>query len=400
MMKRSIVLSAMLFAGVSTAQAGGFQIPEMGIKAMGMGNAFTAIADDPTANWFNPAGLSFQEGAAVTLGAVAIAPKVDFTANSSNLVPTAAPASADKKIIAVPHTYLAINTDSDLSAGIGINSPFGLEMQWPTTAVFSGAAQYGRLQTVNVNGNVAFKLSDHFAVAAGVDFVDMYKVDFNGTALRQNFKGTGWGYNVAALYKSELFNAGVSYRSNVKIKSNGQSTHTATATTSNNSITVTMPDMLNVGVAFHPATQWTLSVDAEWVNWKKFDKLAFTYTPALAGGALPSLSVPENWKATWALRAGAEWAYSETMRARFGYTYDPTPIKDVDFTPLLPGNDRQAVHVGYGIDLSDKATIDLAYTFVWLTDRNQRQSTGTNAVRNGTYKTIIHLAAASLTYQF
>jgi long-chain fatty acid transport protein len=67
---------------------------------------------------------------------------------------------------------------------------------------------------------------------------------------------------------------------------------------------------------------------------------------------------------------------------------------------LLPCNDRQAVHLGYGVDLSDQATIDLAYTYLWLKDRNQTQSTGTNVVRNGTYKSSIHLAAASMTYHF
>jgi len=394
-MKRSFILFSILFAWLQAAQAGGFQIPEMGVKAMGMGNAFTAVADDPTANWFNPAGLGFQKGAVVTVGGLVVLPKVDFT----NPTHTAS-SSADKKAIFIPHAYVAINTDSDLTAGIGINAPFGLEMDWPTTAAFAGAAQYGKLQTINVNPNVAFKLSDSFAVAAGADYVNMYSVDFDGTALKQNFKGDGWGYNVAALYKTELFNVGVSYRSKVKLKSKGQSTHTASATTSNNSITVTMPDMLNIGVAFHPTDEWTVSVDADWVNWKKFDKLAFIYTPALAGGALPSLTAPENWKATWAFRVGAEWAYSDTMRARIGYTYDPTPIKDVDFTPLLPGNDRQAIHVGYGVDLSDQATLDLAYAYFWLTDRLQTQSTGTNVVRNGTYKSTIHLAAASLTYRF
>jgi len=398
-MKRVLLALAVCILGAQTAAAGGFQIPEMGVKAMGMGNAFTAIADDPTANWFNPAGLAFQEGTAATVGAVVIFPKVDFTANASNpLAP--ATASLDKKTIVVPHAYMTTKINSDLAAGIGINAPFGLEIGWPTTAVFAGAAQYGRLQAVNVNPNVAYKINENLSVAVGVDFVDMYKVDFNGTALKQNFKGTGWGFNVAALYKSDAFNAGVSYRSNIKIKSNGQSTHTATATTSSNAITVTMPDILNIGVAFHPAEQWTVSVEANWVNWKKFDQLAFTYTPALAGGALPSLTVPENWKATWAFRLGVEWAYSDTMRARFGYTNDPTPIKAVDYTPLIPGNDRQALHLGYGVDISDQATIDLAYTYVWLKQRQQTQSTGTNAVRNGTYKSTIHLAAASLTYHF
>jgi len=397
-MKKILFVFSAFFVWGQTAQAAGFQIPEMGVKAMGMAHAFTAVADDPTANWFNPAGLAFQQGAAVTLGGVAIMPKVDYSSNASNPLPPST-ASADKKTLVVPHAYIAINSGEDLTAGIGINAPFGLEMQWPTTAAFAGAAEYGRLNAINVNPNVAFKLSDNFSMAVGVDYVNMYKVDFNGTALKQNFKGDGWGYNVAALYKSELLNVGVSYRSSVKLKSKGTSTLTAAAATVNNNITVTMPDMLNIGVAIHPTQQWTLSADADWTNWKKFDKLAFTYSPALPviGAAL---TVQENWKAIWAFRAGAQWAYSDTMRARFGYTYDPTPIKNVDFTPLLPGNDRQAVHIGYGVDLTDQATLDIAYTYVWLKDRNQTQSTGTNVVRNGTYKSTIHLAAASLTYHF
>jgi long-chain fatty acid transport protein len=398
-MKRIMILVVMLFAWLQVVQAGGFQIPEMGVKAMGMGNAFTAVADDPSANWFNPAGLGFQKGAAVTVGGIVVLPDNEFTSNASNPSHPAT-SSADKKAIFIPHTYIAINTDSGLTAGIGINAPFGLEVKWPTTAVFAGAAQFGRLQAINVNPNVAFKFSNNFAMAVGVDYVNMYRVDFNGTALIQNFKGDGWGFNVAALYKSEAFNVGVSYRSSIKIKSDGQSTHTATATTSRNDITVTMPDQLNIGIAFHPMKQWTVSVDADWVNWKKFDQLAFTYSPALAGGALPSSTVAENWKATWAFRVGTEWAYSDSMRARFGFSYDPTPIDDVHFTPLIPGNDRYLFHLGYGMDISDNATLDLAYMYVWLKERQQTQSTGTNVVRNGTYKADVHLAAASLTYNF
>ncbi|MFC1542478.1 OmpP1/FadL family transporter [Pseudomonadota bacterium] len=399
-MRRFLLLVSAVILFSTQAYAGGFQIPEMGVKAMGVGHAFTAIADDPTANWFNPAGLAFQDGHAVTVGGVVVLPKVDFSSNTSNpFHPTTS--SVDKKVLFVPHTYVAGTSDElGISYGIGINAPFGLEMEWPTTAVFSGAAQYGRLQAVNINPNIAIKVSDELALALGIVYANMYKVDFNGTALPQNFKGDGWGFNAALLYKTEKFNIGVSYRSDVKIKAKGTSTHTATATTSANSITVTMPDMLSIGVAFHPTDRWTVSADADWVNWKKFKELAFTYTPALAGGALPSLTAPENWKATWAFRLGAEWAYSDTMRARIGYTYDPTPISDVEFTPLLPGNDRQALHLGYGVDLSDQATLDLAYIYVLVATRNQTVSTGTNIVRNGTYKSDVHLLGASLTYHF
>jgi len=392
----TLAVSGLMLAAGGNAVAGGFQIPEMGIKAMGMGNAVTAIADDPSANWYNPAGLAFQ-GSGITAGGIAVLPTVDFTENASNPSPGTTSSSINKKTIGVPHAYLNVASESDLSFGFGVNAPFGLEIAWPTTAVFSGFTQYARLQAVNVNGNVAYKINDAFAIAAGVDYVNMYKVDFNGTVLKQNFKGDGWGYNIAALYKTDVVNVGVSYRSSVKIKSNGNST--LGPVTVANTITVKMPDILSIGTAFHPTESLTLSVDADWVNWKKFDQLAFTYSSALPGVG-SSLTVKEKWKSTWAFRVGAEWAYTNTMRARFGYTYDPTPITSPDFTPLIPGNDRQAVHLGYGVDVSDAATIDLAYMYVWLSDRNQTQSTGTSIVRNGVYKSSIHLFGASMTYTF
>jgi long-chain fatty acid transport protein len=400
-MKRFLAASVLLCLGSMSAHAGGFQIPEMGIKAMGMGNAFTAVANDPSALWFNPAGIAFQQGTVLTVGGDVIFPKVDFTANASNpLAPASASMSRDASL--VPHAYLA-HTDDNLgiSYGIGINSPFGLEVKWPTTAPFAAGTQYGRLQAINVNPNIAYKFTPNLSLAVGVDYVDMYNVDFNGTALIQNFKGDGWGANIAAMYHTDAFNIGISYRTSVKIKAKGTSTTlppTYPYSTGANNITVTEPDMLNIGVAFHPQEDWTVSAEADWVDWKKFNQLAFTYSPALIIGS--SLTVPENWKATWAYRLGAEWRFAPTMRVRAGYTYDPTPINDPYFTPLIPGNDRQAVHLGYGIDVTKHATIDLAYVYVWMKDRNQTQSTGTNVVRNGIYKTTINLAGASLTYRF
>jgi len=102
-----------------------------------------------------------------------------------------------------------------------------------------------------------------------------------------------------------------------------------------------------------------------------------------------------------AIRAGAEWKYNPQMRVRFGYVFDPTPIKDVDFTPGIPGNDRHIFSVGYGYDFSPATTVDLAYAFVYFQKRNQTTSTGgTNVVRNGTYKSNAHIITASLTHSF
>ncbi|HQU13212.1 MAG TPA: outer membrane protein transport protein, partial [Thermodesulfobacteriota bacterium] len=61
------VLLVLLFTA-STSFAAGFRLPEAGAKAMGMGFAFTAQADDPSAIYFNPAGLTQLTGQNVMVG--------------------------------------------------------------------------------------------------------------------------------------------------------------------------------------------------------------------------------------------------------------------------------------------------------------------------------------------
>ncbi|HJX16451.1 MAG TPA: outer membrane protein transport protein, partial [Candidatus Deferrimicrobiaceae bacterium] len=60
-------LVVLLFAATS-AMAGGFRLPEAGAKAMSMGFAFTAQANDPSAIYFNPAGIVQLEGNNVKVG--------------------------------------------------------------------------------------------------------------------------------------------------------------------------------------------------------------------------------------------------------------------------------------------------------------------------------------------
>ena len=61
------VVVILMFAAAS-ANAGGFRLPEAGAKAMGMGFAFTAQANDPSAIYFNPAGITQLEGQNVMVG--------------------------------------------------------------------------------------------------------------------------------------------------------------------------------------------------------------------------------------------------------------------------------------------------------------------------------------------
>ncbi len=64
----SVPLAVLFFLMAAPALPSGFQINSQGARAMGMGLAFTAVANDPSAIFFNPAGLGWQKHFEVQAG--------------------------------------------------------------------------------------------------------------------------------------------------------------------------------------------------------------------------------------------------------------------------------------------------------------------------------------------
>ncbi|GAV19371.1 long-chain fatty acid transport protein [Mariprofundus micogutta] len=431
-MKKILVLFSALFVWGQTAQAGGFMVGEMATRSAGMGSAFTAVADDASAAWHNPAGVAFTTGKQLMVGGDVILTSNKHLSNSGVIT------NGKDGTFVVPHAYFTYwDENSSLGASLSINSPFGLETSWPDTVTFSNKNTFSRINMVMVNPSVIFKISDNFSIAAGLDYAYLNKVDLNNTVQLLSGKGDGWGGNASIFYKGEAFNFGVTYRSKIKVNIDGTATAVAGgplaafpfgATSTAATTAVTLPDQVNVGLAFMPNDQLTLSVDVDWVNWKTYKSIDIAYgsaayrgavgglTAAAGGGGLGAIfaaigaqsgstSLPQNWKATVAVRVGAEWAYNSQMRARVGYIYDPSPINDVDFSPAVPGNDRHIASIGYGYDVTPDATVDLGYAYVYIKARNQKLSPATpvgapNSVKNGIYKGDAHILMASLNYHF
>jgi len=431
------IFFALLVAGVSVGSvyAGAFQIPEQDAAAQSLANAVTAQALNPSTVWYNPAGMSLLPGTQVSGGVVGIfVGKQTFT-NAAGVT-----ANSKRLSAAAPQLYMTHSLDSvPVSFGLAVNAPFGLKTDWPITAPFATTVTLSKIEGININPNLAVRLGDHFSVAGGFSYYKLTNLDFNNSLQLLHADGDGWGGNAALMYHSDAFNVGVSYRSRIKVKLNGSATSTGAlnafaggtapllgltvAQNSAASSEVTLPDMLNAGISFSPAENWRLSVDVDWVNWKTFDKLDIAFaapgyqkllgsfgvaalggSPAQIIGA-PSVAVktiPENYKATTSVRVGAQWDYSSTMRARFGFAYDPSPVSDAStFSPGVPDNGRYLFAIGYGYDFSSQTTLDLAYMYVYFKNRTQTASTGTNAVRNGSYKiAAAHLVAASISHQF
>ena len=61
------------------AFAGGYEIYEHGARAIGMAGAYTAIAEGPSAVFYNPAGITGNAGLQIGLGTALIKPIGSFT---------------------------------------------------------------------------------------------------------------------------------------------------------------------------------------------------------------------------------------------------------------------------------------------------------------------------------
>ena len=80
-----------LIIGISAVQtfASGFQINENGARAMGMSGAFVGLANDPSAVYFNPAGITQLLGTHFSIGATFISPSTKFTGPANIGLPAA-----------------------------------------------------------------------------------------------------------------------------------------------------------------------------------------------------------------------------------------------------------------------------------------------------------------------
>lgn len=453
-MRKKLLFAAVIGSvwGVSSISYGaGFKVSEQGAKAMGMANAFSAQADDPTALYFNPAGIAYLPGIQVSLGAAGIVvPQTEFTGTTplTGNPPFGTGNSqvtehSKRDLFIAPTFYASYSLENlPISVGLGINSLYPLAKSWDDSSVFRNQVQNVAIKPINFQPTVAYRFDDlKLAVAAGVDIthaiVSLQKSAYLPFAdppadttpqgayelgsLGLDGTDTAYGWNLGVRWKplNEL-TFGVAYRSKITLNIKGDANFLATTptglgaiglpstatfpytrarATSTASTSITLPDTLDLAVAWQPVKKLTLEFDATRTGWSSFNQLLINFdSPQFA--AFNNKPDPRNWKDVWSYKFGGQYALTSMLDLRAGYSYDPTPVPDATVDPLLPDADRHSFAIGTGIH-NKFASLDLAYMWVHFVDRpvnNQDMNTLTGA--NGTFKSDAYLLAANMTVKF
>src|SRR5205823_873236 len=123
-----------------------FRVLGQGNSGTAQGDAFAAQADDPSAIFYNPAGMTQLKRVQLTSGVLFIGGFYHYEAPSGEKFK----GDLDGSVAIPPPVtfYLTAKLDSlseklgiklldDLTLGIGIHSPFGLVINWPNNVPFS-----------------------------------------------------------------------------------------------------------------------------------------------------------------------------------------------------------------------------------------------------------------------
>jgi long-chain fatty acid transport protein len=430
------VLLVLLFTA-STSFAAGFRLPEAGAKAMGMGFAFTAQADDPSAIYFNPAGLTQLKGQNVMVGVTYVRENGgEFTGTTpvDNNVPLTSGGFTNQKSetqkslnFFIPNAYYTRTTDSgNVAYGVGIFAPFGLGQEYENrnTSIFRNQITKIDLQTIVVNPTIAFKVGEFLSVGAGIDYMygkaKLAKTPWSpllppsvGNLYNLDLKADGdaWGYNFGLLLKpTGNFRIGANYRSPFTLKmKDGDVTIANTSaaylsgalgpTPSNTkgSATLSLPATFALGVSY-TLDKLTVNADADWTFWHSYASLPITIENSVP--TLFSTNAQKNWKDVCALRLGAEYRVTDPLALRAGFVYDPSPAPASTMGPELPDADRLNYMVGAGYKVGN-VTIDGALMYIDKKDRTvNNQSVAAMTGFNGTWTGNAWLAGLDVGYHF
>jgi long-chain fatty acid transport protein len=127
-----LLFVANLFILAGLTFANGFDIYEQSARAVGMAGALTAQADDPSAIFFNPAGITQLDGTQVSLGACMIMPTMQFQSNGNAVMGSYSGETSKIKdhTWVIPNAYVTHKINDIVSVGIGSFSHFGLGVEW------------------------------------------------------------------------------------------------------------------------------------------------------------------------------------------------------------------------------------------------------------------------------
>lgn len=395
----SLAVAAGLISASHTATAAGFQLAEY--SATGLGRAYAgeaAMADNASAQWRNPAMLTYLDGTQLSLGAIYVNPNVDVdgTVDGSQSANPSLPTShaaksdfADDAII--PNVYISHKYSDQVAVGFALGTNYGMETNLGNDFAAAHFGDQASVTTMEANLNAAYQVNQALSLGGGVRYV-MGEGSFGAKAPANNIysftQGTdlkymqgednAWGWQVGAAWQiNQDHRIGVSYKSEVQLKLEGYATGAGfdSSLSSGNRDSGTMDLALPATAelaSFHQLTEKVaIHASLNWTDWSSFEKLE----AQLNTFGSKTVKV-ENWQDNYRLALGATYQLDPKLALRTGIAYDTSAVSDKNRTITIPETDRTWFSFGASYDVTQDFTLDGGLTYILAKDAPITESRG------------------------
>jgi len=395
------VCLSMIFLN-SLTYASGFFLYHEDTKAQGMAGAFTAQADNPSAIYYNPAGMSQVDGTQVSIGSRF------FRLESEYKNPQGLKENLDAKWEAVPSAFITSDFGTEKwTFGLGAFAPYGLSTSWPKDGLLRYVCTDTSFKMIDINPSIAYQFCPQFSVGAGVDYYNVYSYTSEymmdlvilDSPVKLDIDGDGWGFNLGAMWKpAEKHSFGLAYRSRVDIEFDGKLELTGFGLLTKYGVESKMklPGILSGGYAFKPTEKLTLEADVYWLDWSTIDKAEVKSKDL----DMVLSTTDMSWEDAFIFALGCQYMVTDKFALRAGYSYQQDAVPEKTYNPNVPDSDLNVFAIGLGYNI-DRFSIDVAYALGLYTDRDIDNNVGAPYTTvDGEYSSLIHIIGVTVGCKF
>jgi long-chain fatty acid transport protein len=343
----------------------GFRLPDQDAFATARGEAFAATADNASAIYYNPAGISQLKGWNFRAGIYGIYLPMTYEQPNTNRS-----FENNKTLQAAPQMFGTYGLkDYPITFGLGVFAPYGLGLHWAQDTGFRTLGIESLLTNISINPAVAWQIWPNFSIGAGLT------INYAAVNLRSGlvwptqpndqfrFKGYDWdvGYNFGVLWRPhKKISLGVAFRSGNDYDLQGHTEYFNKVPFPRGApvipnfpkqhvpaeADVSFPLNVVVGLSFRPTPKWNLEFDADYTDWTTLDNV--TIRQAHGFGSLLPKNIPAvlDWEGAWYYKFGATRYFDNGWSVSAGYIYSENAVPAAHYSPLVGDEARHWLSAG------------------------------------------------------
>lgn len=377
----AVAVGAMLAVPVTPAWAGGLARPNLiSARGVGMGGAFSAIADDPTALHFNPAGLARLRKSNIMIGGEFVVaprsyePKFDGDVCEGDDPPARcqSPQEPTAPIRPVPSLGFATKLTREgqptgIAVGIGFWNTFGGQLEYEDEVDIPGTLQKSRNVVLELVPGAAYEVNDVLSVGAalriGIGLFDSESFERPSSA-ELSASGFGAGATIGILITpSQRLAVGAYYRTPLTVTTTGDGVIEQSTGLLDVELEFVQPwpQQAGISVAVKPTDKLTLAAQFDWHGWQRVNALEPTFEGEQE--LTRQVKIETDWNNNFAIHGGIEYAPTDRVALRGGYTFDSNAMIDRLRERQTLDGDAMYFATGTSVYLTKSLRVDAAFEY-------------------------------------